>query len=101
MISSGIAVYNGNEIDMVKVQGGLKVLNEPDPLTGNPSRHSGNRTYAMRATHGSPSDITHPHFNKDKSIVVVHNGIIENSPEVKEKVRKVMVMNSYRRRTQR
>ncbi len=41
------------------------------------------------ATHGSPSDINaHPHFNKEKSIVVVHNGIIENYLKLKKKLEK-------------
>lgn len=31
------------------------------------------------ATHGAPSDVNaHPHYNKDRTIAVVHNGIIEN-----------------------
>lgn len=41
------------------------------------------------ATHGSPSDTNaHPHFNSDKSIVVVHNGIIENYLKLKKKLEK-------------
>ncbi len=39
------------------------------------------------ATHGSPTDENaHPHFNKEKTIFVVHNGIIENYREIKEKL---------------
>ena len=39
------------------------------------------------ATHGAPSDINaHPHFNKDQSIVVVHNGIIENYLKLKHRL---------------
>ena len=39
------------------------------------------------ATHGAPSDINaHPHFNKDESIVVVHNGIIENYLKLKKRL---------------
>ena len=41
------------------------------------------------ATHGSPSDVNaHPHFNKEESIVVVHNGIIENYLKLKKKLEK-------------
>ncbi len=41
------------------------------------------------ATHGEPSDTnSHPHFNKDKSLAVVHNGIIENYMEIKEELSK-------------
>ena len=39
------------------------------------------------ATHGAPSDTNaHPHFNKDESIVVVHNGIIENYLKLKKRL---------------
>lgn len=39
------------------------------------------------ATHGSPSIAnSHPHFNTDQSIFVVHNGIIENYDEIKERL---------------
>lgn len=36
------------------------------------------------ATHGTPTiKNAHPHFNTDKTIFVVHNGIIENAPELR------------------
>lgn len=41
------------------------------------------------ATHGSPTQVNaHPHFNKDRSIMVVHNGIIENYAELKGRLTK-------------
>lgn len=41
------------------------------------------------ATHGSPTQVNaHPHFNKDRSIMVVHNGIIENYAELKARLTK-------------
>lgn len=37
------------------------------------------------ATHGSPTKLNaHPHFNAERSIFVVHNGIIENHNEIRQ-----------------
>ena len=85
--SAGIAVRDREkDVEIVKAKGRLRVLAEKTNH-GTAMHGTCGIGHTRWATHGEPSELNaHPHCSDDRNVVGVHNGIIENYQELREKL---------------
>lgn len=83
--SIGLATFSDGKINIKKDKGKIIEVDKSLDLKDMPG--SFGIAHVRWATHGDPSKMNaHPHVDEDNTVAVVHNGIIENYLEIKEKL---------------
>ena len=83
--SIGLATYFDNKIHIKKDKGKIDEVDKSLNLSDMPGNFG--IAHVRWATHGDPSKLNaHPHVDEENTVAVVHNGIIENYLEIKEKL---------------
>ncbi|MFC2134923.1 glutamine--fructose-6-phosphate transaminase (isomerizing) [Bacteroidota bacterium] len=83
--SAGIAFINNGEGGVIKTEGKVSILEKE--VTASKIKSNLGIAHTRWATHGVPNKVNaHPHFNADKNLFLIHNGIIENYSVIKQRL---------------
>ncbi|NBS79281.1 glutamine--fructose-6-phosphate transaminase (isomerizing) [bacterium] len=83
--SAGLATLNGHGVEIRKKSG--RIENLAKACQAKPVSGSMGISHTRWATHGAPTDANaHPHLDASGKLALVHNGVIENFIELKEKL---------------
>ena len=85
--SAGVALINGQgDLNVYKSKG--KVDNLCEFCSDKDVSGTVGIAHTRWATHGEPSSRNaHPHYSESKNLAIIHNGIIENYADIKEKLK--------------